>query len=111
MMLKNQTDLVKLYQYKSMHILAHAIIKQYIMMNYAQLIIHFDPLNMCGSGISFNDMLICQSEGFRDERGYTQWLHEHATSNSLDNQSITGPSTGLTSRNQVYEHVKQGKQI
>ena len=78
-MLKNQTELVKFYQYKSMHILALVIIKQYIMMKYAHLISQFAPLNMCGSGTSFNNTLIrrfkrlicevgsCQSEGFRDE--------------------------------------------
>ena len=45
-----------------MHILVLVIIKQYIMMKYA--IIKIAPLNMCGSGISFNDMLICRLKTF-----------------------------------------------
>ena len=39
-----------------MHTLALFIKKQYIMMKCAMT--QFAPLNICGSGISFNDMLI-----------------------------------------------------
>ena len=63
-MSKNQTELVKLYQYKSMHILALFIIEQYIMMKYAQLIIQFAPQNVCGSIISFDHMIIRRLKTF-----------------------------------------------
>ena len=51
----------------------------------------------------------CHSDGFRDEGVYTQQLHEHVTTSPFDDQSITGPLTGLTSFNQVYEQTKEVK--
>ena len=56
-------------------------------------------------------MEACRSESFREEGVYTQWLHEHATTNPLGDQRITGPHIGLTSRNQVYGHARQEIQI
>ena len=47
-----------------MHILALVIVKQYLKVKYAQLIIQFASLNMCGSSISFNEMLIRRLKSF-----------------------------------------------
>ena len=82
-MLKNQTELGKLYQYISMHILAAVIIKQYIMTKYAQIIIKFAPRNMCGSSISFNDRLRRRLKPFNlwtgrmSEWGFPRWGSVH----------------------------------
>ena len=52
-----------------MHKLALIFIKQYITMKYAMIM--FAPLNICGSGISFNYMIIRRVKNIQ----FVKWEH------------------------------------